>query len=211
MSSGNGYSFDSAAHLYTMGRAKVPSTTQVLKLTGLSRDLSMVRPDVLANKRAIGNITHKCTRLYNQRKLDLATIDPAVMPYFQGYLQFIQDTGFVPQRVEEARVAKLGQLLYGMRPDVSGLIRGEPWIIDYKLIEGPPDYGWAIQLAAYEHGAPPPLIPPFRFRRMTLQLFGNGRYRTKEWTDPGDLDEYAWGLALVWRRINRGEKVWEGR
>ena len=44
---------------------------------------------------------------------------------------------------------------------------------------------------------------------MSLQLFEIGRYVKKEWTDDGDRQEWTWALALAYRRINRGEKLWK--
>jgi len=81
-------------------------------------------------------------------------------------------------------------------------------LIDFKTAEGPAQPSWAIQTAAYEAGMERPLVPPFRWHRMSLQLFENRKYQMKQWNDPLDRQEWISALYLVYRRLNRGEKLW---
>jgi len=202
------FSFDAQAHLYRLGKRLIPSVTNVLRITGISRDLRMVRPDVLEAKRQIGIALHRCLHFLQERDLDPTSIDDQLQPYLSAYRLFVKQHGFKQESVELHLAPTLLGMPYGMTLDVTGLIRGEPWLIDFKTSTGNPDYGWSIQVAAYAHGMGPPLIPPFYYRRASLQLLSSGKYKFKEWTDPGDLEEFQWALAIVWRRINRGEKPW---
>lgn len=203
------FTFDSSKHLYTMRQRLIPSVTNVLRVVGISRDLSMVRPDVLRAKRQLGTALHKCLHLLQTRDLDYDSVDVQLLPYLKAYGLFVKENGFKVEYVELRRPAEVNGMWYAGTLDVTGLIHGQPFVVDFKTTESSPDYGWAIQLAGYDMMVKPPMIPPFHYRRLTLQLLANGKYRQKEWKDSGDYDEWKWALALAWRRVNRGESIWE--
>ena len=46
---------------------------------------------------------------------------------------------------------------YGGTLDVTGTIKGQPYLVDFKSTESTPSPGFAIQLSAYESGIPRPL------------------------------------------------------
>ena len=203
-----GYEFDSDSHIYRINRRIVPSVTNVLRVTGISRDLRQVRPDVLRYKREIGRGLHRCAHLLQLRDLDWSTVDPQLEPYLNALLLWIGDTGFKAEHVELRRWPVLDGMGYGGTLDATGLIKGEPWMVDWKTTEGSPDPAWGVQLSAYESMIDAPLLPPFHYKRLTLQLLSNGKYRQKQWTDPIDLQVFKWSLALTWWKINNGEKPW---
>jgi hypothetical protein len=201
--------FDPELHVYTLGKRRVPSTTQALAVAGIAPDYRRVDPLVLRRKRALGRALHLCLRLIAERDIDPASVDPELEPYLDAHQLFVKDRGFKMLSVEEPTFAELAGLPYGMTPDVTGLIRGQPWLIDYKMIEGQPQESWGVQTSAYVNGLPVLMIPPFKYRRASLQLMSSGKYRFKEWDDPGDLEEYRAALFLTWRRINRGYDLWK--
>ena len=201
--------FDPALHRYTLNGRIIPHVSLILAATGIAPDWRKVDPIILANKRSLGSALHKCLHYLQENDLDPESVDDSVKPYLGGYGLFVKDSGFKPTAVEVRRWPVLNLLPYGMTADVIGTIRGDLWLLDFKTTEGAPHPSWRLQTAAYGYGAWPPITPPFHYRRASLQLFPNGQYHFKEWTHRGDLDEFTWALALVWRRINRGEKLWE--
>jgi hypothetical protein len=208
----NDCKFDPIAHRYSVGRRVVPSVTQTLAEVGLAPDLRHVPPDVLERKRRLGVNLHKALQFLLECDLDENSVDDELRPYLDAFRLFEADHKFKPLTVEDARFPNLGGMPYGMRADLTGMIGKEPFLIDFKSTEGSPLYCWSIQLSAYEYGLGRPMVPPFRYRRASLQLFPTGKYRFKEWKDSdGDLEEFRSALFLTWRRINRGEKPWEGR
>lgn len=205
------FDFDPALHVYRLDGRPIPSTTQVLGAVGLSPDFSKVNRSVLEHRRQLGSALSVCLQFLQQGDLDSNTIDPEVAPLLEAHKLFVADTGFRPDPdgIELRRWPTVRGMAWGMCLDVKGLREKEPWILDWKISEGTPKYAWAIQTASYEMGIPAPLVPPFRYRRATVQLFENGRYNLKEWDCKGDRDEWLWSLWLVYQRINRGEAPWD--
>ena len=200
--------FKPESHLYLFDGRPIPSVTQCLASVGLLPDFRMVKRSVLERKRQIGIALHSCLHYLQQGDLDLTSVDPEVKPRLEAYQLFVQDTGFKPIGCEFRNWPVVHGMQYGMCADVTGIIKKEPWLIDFKCAEGKPHYGWAIQLQAYSEGIKAPLVPPFRWRRMSLQLLENGKYQKREWDDTGDKQEWISSLYLVYRRINRGETPW---
>jgi hypothetical protein len=201
--------FIEKGHIYLVDGRRIPSVSQVLRLTGVAQDLSMVNPAVLEHRREIGNAVDHAVQFLQENDLDRSTLDLEVAARLMGYERFVRDTGFKVQRIHVRRWAVLGGMSYGMEYDFAGAMDHYAWVIDGKIAEGKPHRSWGIQTAAYTHGAFPPLTAPFYYRRATLQLLGNGKYRFHEWTDSADLQEFQSGLFLVWRRINSGEDIWK--
>lgn len=206
------FQFDEENHIYRVSNRIVPSVTQTLQSVGLSPDFRMVRPEVLEHKRQLGQAIHACAEYMLEGDLDESSIDPQFVPYLDALRLFLKDTGFEVKSVEQATHAAIHGMPYGMRSDMTGVMRKEPWMIDLKTTEGAALYPWSIQLSAYENGTPRPLVPPYRWKRGSLQLLSSGRYKFTPWKDSdGDLEEFKAALFLTWRKINRGESPWKGR
>lgn len=203
------FDFQPDRHLYLVDGRPVPSVTQCLAAVGISPDLRFVDRAVLERKRQIGIALHVALHYLQEGDLDMDSVDASVRPRLDAYRMFVADTGFKPIECELRMWPMTSGMRYGGTLDVTGIIKRQPWIIDFKTTEGAPHVGWAIQLQAYECGIPKPLVPPFKWRRMSLQLYENGRYNKTEWDDTGDLHEWASALYLVYRRMNRGFKPWE--
>lgn len=200
------------SHLYLLDGRPVPSTTQVLSEVGLLPDWSKVNRTVLEHRRQLGTAVSACLHFLQEGDLNMATVDEEVKPMLAAHQLFVKDTGFVPDPggVEMRMWPTVRGMSWGGTLDCKGRIfKNEPAIIDWKISEGQPEYAWAIQTLSYAMGCDCPLVSPFRYRRFSCQLLGNGRYRLKEWDCAGDKDEWLWALGLVWKRINRGEKPWE--
>ncbi|HVN82264.1 MAG TPA: hypothetical protein VMW38_24985 [Terriglobia bacterium] len=204
-----GPSFDSQRHIYYFDGRPLVSVTQVLSATGILPSFAFVDKVMLERKRQIGGALHAALHYLQQGDLDENTVDERVKPRLDAYRLFVSDTSFKPIDCELRMYPTVAGMQYGMTLDVTGTIKSQPYLIDFKSADGSVEKGWSIQLAAYEAGIPRPLVPPFRWRRLSLQLKKTGTYAKTEWTDPGDTQEWKSALYLVYRRMARGSKPWE--
>ena len=200
--------FDPELHRYTLDGRIIPHVSLILAATGISPDWRKVDPIVLERKRLLGTALHKCLHFLQENDLDESSVDPDVVPYLEGYKLFVKDTGFVAQQVEVRRWPEINGMPYGGTLDVVGMLWHEPALVDFKSTSNSPLPSWGVQLSAYEQGIEPPLVPPFRYRRYSLQLLNTGKYQLTEWTDPSDLGVFKWALALTWWKINHGNEPW---
>lgn len=87
-----GLAFEEARHRYTLDGVTVPSVTQVLDpYSGLEH----VPPDVLERAKEFGTHVHQAVHLFNEERLDFATLDRALLPFVQGWQKFLDETGAV--------------------------------------------------------------------------------------------------------------------
>lgn len=75
--------FEPEAHAYTIDGRPVPSVTQVL---GPLSDFGFVNADVMARAQQFGKAVHKAVELSEAGTLDMAELDPLLVPYLDGYL-----------------------------------------------------------------------------------------------------------------------------
>jgi hypothetical protein len=76
--------FDEPTHTYRLDGAVVPSVTQILE--PIRRELGGYE-DVLEYKRSIGKALDLAIELHEKNDLDFATLDPAVVPFFEAWLK----------------------------------------------------------------------------------------------------------------------------
>lgn len=84
--------FDSANHAYTLDGVRVPSVTEILSPLN---DFSMIRPDVLETARVFGQHVHEACDLYDRDELDWSSLDTDLVPYVEGWKQFIEESGAI--------------------------------------------------------------------------------------------------------------------
>lgn len=87
--------FDAATHRYKLDGKSVPSVTQTL---GVLQDFRFVDANVLKRAQDFGNAVHKMVQLWEEDDLDMATVDPALVPYLDGYL--LWRSHFAPEIVK---------------------------------------------------------------------------------------------------------------
>lgn len=203
--------FDTDNHSYwTEDGVRIPSITQVLRLTGLV-DYSGIDPAVLENAARRGSEVHELAAAKNQYgEVDESWITDETRPYFSAYLNFLNDTGFTPDHawIEQAIIATIGGMKLGITPDVHGKLGRDLWIIEFKTTATVMD-GTSIQTAAQElavlnsnHVG--------RCRRGVLQLKKDGKYKLHHHTNHSeDEADLIGALRVVWRRIRSGEGVWD--
>ena len=189
--------FDAERHQYTLNGRVVPSVTQVL---GQVVDFSMVPPDILERKCAIGQALHQAIALDHADDLDHDSLDASVLPYFAAWQKFLTEVG--PRLFIKAAERPLGSLLYqyGVTPDIWGMVNGRRAVIELKSTAAiHPTV--ALQTAAQEQAITEccqwPITSEGAVDRFALQLQPSGNYRVHNFTSRGDFAVFL-ALRSVW-------------
>jgi hypothetical protein len=141
-----GLSFNAEKHEYSFDGRPVPNVTTILDPV---IDLSMVHPDVLARACEFGNHVHTACELFDLGELDVDALDPALVPYLNGWKKFLMYCNPVFSHIEEKVFSKLH--FYAGTLDRAGVLYGKKAIIDIKTGLKYPSTG--PQTAAYQQGA----------------------------------------------------------
>ena len=107
------------------------SVTQFLKSAGLI-DFSRVYPPLLNRATDFGTAVHLMTELWDRGRLDIKSLDKALIPYLNGWKQFLKDYGIEinPDEIEKRFVSK--RYRFHGRPDRWPVIKGKRTLIDIK-------------------------------------------------------------------------------
>lgn len=76
--------FDEASHTYYWNGKEVPGVSEILKKVGLSKD--NYGSDTFYRDRGIA--VHLAINFYLSGDLDTASLDPVIVPYFEGFLRY---------------------------------------------------------------------------------------------------------------------------
>lgn len=121
----NTLTFDPEKHEYRLDGEVVPSVTQILTQAGMT-DLKFCTEHGLN----LGTAIHAAIHLHVTGKLDMDTLDPQVQPYYQQWLNFLNDTQFRVYQTEKT-VCHSG-FLYAGTLDVYGELNGLRIVMDFK-------------------------------------------------------------------------------
>jgi hypothetical protein len=198
--------FEPINHIYrNTGRLWKPSSTQIIKLAGLSPDLSMVEEEYLDWKSALGTRVHYLTDVYDMN----GRVDPAELTmdddgYVESYIAWRRMSGFVPKRVSFRHIAKVNGYEYGMELDKEGFLGKYPAIADLKCSMMNPA-AWGYQTASYEmgvYGSP----RCGRVIRFALRLFKDGKpgQMLHHENHENDAMQFLSALVNVHERIRLG-------
>lgn len=171
------FTFDPIRHRYELDGAELISVTRVLELSGLV-DYSFIPPATRNMALARGSAVHLATAFDDEGDLDDEALDPALLPYVEGWRAFRRDTGFTPDQVEHRGFHQTH--LYAGTKDRRGTFPGKSskYDLDIKCGKAQP-WAW-IQLAAYQAMEPNPRTKlPF-----CVELPGDGTWR--EYPRPAD-------------------------
>jgi hypothetical protein len=194
------FHFDAESHTYTVDGTRLPSVTQLLK--PIAPDFSMVPPDVLEAKRALGVVVHEACQYDDEDDLDDESVPQQVEPYLAAWRKFKAETGALILMNEQKMFHPV--LRYAGTVDRLATIRGDVWMLDIKTSADPyPSYG--AQLSGYvelhraNYGdARGPL------RRATVHLRDDGTYRLHEFKNPNDSAAFMACLSLYqWKEMNK--------
>lgn len=136
-------------HKYLLDGVQIPGVTETLQEAGLS-DVSKIPQAVLERASAFGKAVHKAIELHCKGSLNMETLDPALLPYLEGWKAFVDDFGFKSIKTEFQSHHKTYR--YGLTVDHIGEItKGKymGWAIgDVK--SGCPTPSHKYQLAGYK-------------------------------------------------------------
>lgn len=88
--------FDEVEHKYFWNSKEVPGVSHILKTVGLTKDFSGIDP--FYKERGIA--THRAIELYLKGTLDEKSLDPVIVPFFQGFLKYWSTQGEKPIAIE---------------------------------------------------------------------------------------------------------------
>lgn len=205
--------FDHGAHEYFLDGPRVPSTTQVLRDSGLI-SLDKIPAFILEAARARGSAVHQLVHYLNENDLDWASVDDAYRPYLDAWMAYVRERQ-LQVLVCEYRIASRRHRVAGTL-DLLCEIDGDGWLIDYKT--GDPDdvaadfqtgsyLGMSMEWALEDPRLARILARHHRWRRGSVRLMKTGSFRAKEYTDPRDYSRFQ-TLAAAWHiRHERGAIV----
>jgi hypothetical protein len=173
---------------YLINGRIVPSVTEVLASAGLITldfvtDLALTR----------GTYVHKAAELYDQNRLNHATVDPIVRPYLDAWIKFRKDTGAEMITIEEKIYST--KYYYGGRPDRI-VQMDKKMILDLKTGEQFHPSG-AIQMAAYLEAYNETAKEKAR-GRIIVQLMKDGSYKlpNKDYYGNNDFNTFLAALTI---------------
>ena len=192
--------FDPVTHTYTFDGVVVPSVTQGLRQL---YDFSMISPDVLARKAAIGTAVHAAVDLDLAGELDEASISPTWAGYLAGWRKFVADTGLTDADIGIGERPMVHPTLrFAGTPDRTILIDGKWGVLDLKTtVDLHPAV--ALQLAAYKElvNVNTKSLEHLVETRYALQLKSDGGYRLQQYKEKADWTTFLSLLNVeYWKR-----------
>lgn len=179
-------------HEYWLGDRRLPSVTQVLKDAGLV-DARWYTDEA----RLRGEYVHLACHMVDEDDLALESLDRTLQPYVEAYQRFLVVTkprwDYIEHRVCDEGCGYAGTLdRAGVLPD------GRKVLVDIKT--GMPAPWAALQLAAYRRCLP----EPHTWKRIALQLKGDGSFTVHDCTDRSDEAVFQAALTVTQFRRAHG-------
>lgn len=178
-------------HKYVVAGRELPGVTTVLSAVGII-DYSMIPERIREQALERGSYVHEATAMDDRGELDYDSLDPRLVPYLDAYRAFRDESGFVPEIIEEPVASE--SMGYAGTPDRLGKLGRQKIILDIKTGSVP---DWAgLQLAAYKQlcgGAP---------HRYVVCLTAEGRYSlSTPYTDTSDIRVFMGALSVYnWQK-----------
>lgn len=190
-------SFDPVAHTYYIDGVVCAGLTKTLQDAGIY-NYQFIRQDILQRAAKFGSAAHKATELWDKGNLDMKTVDDALVPYLEGWIQFRQDFGFEPVRIETP-VYSL-RYRYACTPDRFGIITKGKLAGDslacVEIKTGLILPGTAVQTAA-QVGANNEMNPKQKAKRRLVVGLRNPGYVVEEFKNDADFSTWLAALQLV--------------
>lgn len=188
--------FDPATHTYRNHDGVIrPSVTQTLAAVGLS-DYSMVDPEILERARIRGTNVHKWTAEYDREGwIDEDWIAPEEHGYFDAWMRFRAESNVKIIDIEPPIIGKIAGIEVAGTPDRLCYLNGIRTVLDLKCCASEM-LAWRLQLADYE------MLTTGWPRcgdmvRVAVQLFRNGRYVLRYYSEESDSDAAIAALILA--------------
>jgi len=144
--------FDEARHLYTVGDEIVPSVTFVLRQTGVSPDSRYYSRQARDRGRAV----HEAIRLFDENRLNFATLDPRIEGWLRAYIEWSSGEGERFTRAKNEVVLWNETLRVAGKADKIAVDKfyGPRAVVEFK--SGEPEDWHALQVEAYRVAARKP-------------------------------------------------------
>ena len=182
--------FNPQDHTYTIDDVQYPSVTQILADLGFYGSAAAYFTEYGRDR---GRLVHKIVEYHCKGVLEESSIDPALKGYFEAWLLFEKDTGFISIDCEVPLVSP--EYGFAGTPDHVGILNNSNSVIDVKTGAVFPATG--IQLAGYE------ILRDQHLKRYGLQLKQNGKYSLKPFKDRSDRGTFLSALSVFqWKRNN---------
>ena len=175
------FSFDAADHVYRIGDVRVPSITQLLKLSGHVDDRYYTE-----ESRQRGTAVHELTKDFDLGALTLPSLDSLHRGYVLGYIAACEALKPAWDQIEEPDVHPTFR--FGGRPDRIGTVMGRQTVCEVK--SGVKAKHHAIQVAmqtiliSWRVG-----LAPEHWQRLCLYVRRTGRFSVEVHDNPRDFDE----------------------
>lgn len=187
--------FDAVTHTYRPGGTWMPSVTQVLQATGYIRSnhSSLDMEEFYIDR---GKKGHRAIHLLTRGELDRKSLDPRLSGCLDSYDLFLAETGI---RIDGSEVGVYHPaLMYAGTLDVIGNMPGIGKVLgDYKL--GPVPEWADLQTAAYDLA-----LEAYQYRRFSLSLLSDGRYRIRWFYGTAGHASWRNALATYHDQVKRG-------
>jgi hypothetical protein len=182
------FQFDGQRHEFKKDGVVIPSVTQVIARAGLC-DYSFIEEERRAYYLQRGRSVHWLLQLDDEGALNYRKVPRALLPYRRAYKDWRQNSGFVPQLIEQKFVSKYGFAgiidRVGLFPVTFMYHSRTRCVLDFKTGATQP---WvALQLAAYTLAIEPNVALARTIRRIGLSLLGDGTYKVTEFK-PSEFD-----------------------
>lgn len=192
--------FEASTHTYTVGGERIPSVTQVLDML---TDLDTIPRAKLKYAAERGDAVHFACELHDQGDLDWSTLDDELVPYVEGWIKFLRQTGFQHDKIEHRMFHPA--MRFAGTLDRTGILYDKPTVLDIKaVVKTYPTTG--PQVAAYEAllKATEP-DGPKSYERYAVQLCKDGTYRLHHYEDRADYSVFVSALTL-WKWAARNKQ-----
>jgi hypothetical protein len=136
--------FDPIEHKYKIDGKPTPSVTQIL---GLANLYEFIDKQLLDKAGRFGTAVHKATELFDQDRLNMETLDVALIPYLEGWKMFLTESKFSILQSENIVGSSFG---YAGAYDRVGYLNDQLTMLEIKTTAAVPRTT-RLQLAAYKH------------------------------------------------------------
>ncbi len=132
--------FNPETHIYEAGGKIIPSVTQILKSVGIivtkyHTEVSKIR----------GQAVHLAIEYWLEQRLDINSIDPLILPYFEAFLCFERDSKYIARYTEMPMYHPV--LNYAGKPDIVASLNNKQVLLDIKT--GQVQAWHSLQVAGY--------------------------------------------------------------
>ena len=175
------FSFDAADHSYRIGDVRVPSITQLLKMSGHVDDRYYTE-----ESRQRGTAVHELTKDFDLGALTLPSLDSLHRGYVLGYIAACEAFKPTWDQIEEPDVHPTFR--FGGRPDRVGTVIGLRTICEIKTGVKVKHHGIQVAmqsiLISWRVG-----LAPIQWQRLCLYLRATGKFSIERYDNPRDFDE----------------------